>query len=109
MAARAIWTGTLKLGSKRLPVKLYSAVEDQSIHFHIGALGDEFDLESFHDEYRDRVLDFIRDEQTEKLLKLVERKRARHKDVVETEIAEREPAKVVDLMEVLKSLAGKKA
>ena len=35
MAARAIWTGTLKLDSKRLPVKLYSAVEDQSIHFHI--------------------------------------------------------------------------
>ena len=35
MAARAIWTGTLKVGSTGLPVKLYSAVEDQSIHFHI--------------------------------------------------------------------------
>ena len=33
--ARAIWTGNLKLGSSALPVKLYSAVEDQSIHFHI--------------------------------------------------------------------------
>src|SRR5579885_2191726 len=35
MAARAIWSGALKIGSKRLPVKLYSAVEDQSIHFHL--------------------------------------------------------------------------
>src|SRR5262245_7337763 len=30
----------------------------------------------------------LRDEQTEKLTKLVERKRARHKDVIETELAE---------------------
>ena len=52
----------------------------------------------------------LRDEQTEKLLKLVERKRSHHKDVIETEVAKGEPAKVVDLMEVLKkSLAGKKA
>jgi DNA end-binding protein Ku len=35
MAARAIWTGRLTLGSSALPVKLYSAVEDRSIHFHI--------------------------------------------------------------------------
>src|SRR5215831_15289686 len=35
MAARAIWSGTVKIGSSGLPVKLYSAVEDQSIHFHI--------------------------------------------------------------------------
>src|SRR6187399_1842945 len=35
MPARAIWTGSLKLGSSSLPVKLYSAVEDQSIHFHM--------------------------------------------------------------------------
>ena len=35
MAARAIWTGRLKVGSSGLPVKLYSAVEDRSIHFHI--------------------------------------------------------------------------
>ena len=52
----------------------------------------------------------LRDEQAEKLRKLVERKEARHKDVVEAEGAERKPAKVVDLMEVLKkSLAGKRA
>jgi DNA end-binding protein Ku len=51
----------------------------------------------------------LRDEQTEKLLKLVERKQSHHKDVVEAETEKRGPAKVVDLMEVLKkSLAGKK-
>jgi len=35
MATRAIWAGNLKFGSVDLPVKLYSAVHDQSIHFHI--------------------------------------------------------------------------
>ncbi len=35
MAARAIWKGELKLNSTKLPVKLYSAVEDQSVRFHI--------------------------------------------------------------------------
>jgi len=35
MGARAIWAGNLKLGSTNLPVKLYSAVQDRSIHFHI--------------------------------------------------------------------------
>jgi DNA end-binding protein Ku len=35
MAARAIWAGALKIDSTSLPVKLYSAVQDQSIHFHI--------------------------------------------------------------------------
>lgn len=35
MAARAIWKGTLKLGTQKLPVKLYSAVEDKSVRFHI--------------------------------------------------------------------------
>ena len=35
MAARAIRAGALKIGSSSLPVKLYSAVQDKSIHFHI--------------------------------------------------------------------------
>jgi len=35
MAARAIWKGELKLGSTKLAVKLYSAVEDRSVRFHI--------------------------------------------------------------------------
>src|SRR5436190_24049415 len=35
MAARAIWKGSLKLGSTRLAVKLYSAIQDHTIHFHV--------------------------------------------------------------------------
>jgi DNA end-binding protein Ku len=35
MTARAIWKGTLKLDSTRVPVKLYSAVQDQTVRFHI--------------------------------------------------------------------------
>ena len=52
----------------------------------------------------------LRDEQTERLMSLVKRNMSRHKDVVEADVAERGPAKVVDLMEVLKkSLARKRA
>ena len=35
MAARAIWKGSIELGRIQLPIKLYSAVEDRSIHFHL--------------------------------------------------------------------------
>ncbi|HEV2883842.1 MAG TPA: Ku protein [Pyrinomonadaceae bacterium] len=35
MAARAIWKGALKLGSSRVPVKLYSGVVDRTIRFNI--------------------------------------------------------------------------
>lgn len=35
MAARAIWKGSLKIDSTRVPVKLYSAVQDQTVRFHI--------------------------------------------------------------------------
>jgi DNA end-binding protein Ku len=35
MAARAIWKGDLKLASTKVPVKLYSALQDQSVRFHI--------------------------------------------------------------------------
>ena len=51
----------------------------------------------------------LKDEQAEKLLKLVERKRKQHKDVVEVEVPEQQEGKVVDLMEALKkSLARKR-
>lgn len=51
----------------------------------------------------------LKDEQTEKLLKLVEKKRKQHKDVVEVEVPERDEGKVIDLMAALKkSLAGKR-
>ena len=35
MGARAIWKGVLQLGTGGVPVKLYSAVEDRGIHFHL--------------------------------------------------------------------------
>src|SRR6266508_3555855 len=35
MAARAIWKGDLKLDSTKVPVKLYSAVQNQTVRFHI--------------------------------------------------------------------------
>ena len=51
----------------------------------------------------------LKDEKSAQLLKLVEKKRKQHKDVVEVEEPERDEGKVVDLMEVLKkSLARKR-
>ena len=51
----------------------------------------------------------LKDEKTEQLMKLVEKKRKHHKNIVEVEEPERDAGKVVDLMEVLKkSLAGKR-
>lgn len=35
MAARAIWKGVLLIGKLKLPVKLYSAVQDRSVHFRL--------------------------------------------------------------------------
>lgn len=35
MAARAIWKAELKLGRTKLPVNLYSAVVDRTVHFNI--------------------------------------------------------------------------
>src|SRR5215212_6009469 len=35
MAARAIWKGELKVGSAGVPVKLFAAVQDRDVHFHV--------------------------------------------------------------------------
>src|SRR5256886_4844100 len=35
MAARAIWKGDLKMGAAKVPVKLYSAAQNQTVRFHI--------------------------------------------------------------------------
>lgn len=35
MAARAIWKGEIVIGRQKLPVKLYSAVQDRTIHFRL--------------------------------------------------------------------------
>ena len=50
----------------------------------------------------------LEDEQTERLLKLVKKKSAHRKNVVEVETEKRAAGNVIDLMAVLKkSLAGK--
>lgn len=50
----------------------------------------------------------LEDEQTERLLKLVKKKSAQRKNVIEVETEEPQEAKVIDLVQVLKkSLAGK--
>ncbi len=35
MSARAIWKGHLVLGKQEVPVKMYSAVQDQAVHFRL--------------------------------------------------------------------------
>jgi DNA end-binding protein Ku len=35
MAIRAMWKGVIRCGEMRLPVKLYSAVQDRSVRFHL--------------------------------------------------------------------------
>ncbi|MGZ8711017.1 MAG: non-homologous end joining protein Ku [Thermoanaerobaculia bacterium] len=35
MAARAIWKGVLHVGTLKVPVKLYSAVQDRAVHFRL--------------------------------------------------------------------------
>ena len=34
MAARSIWNGTISFGAVYVPIKVYSATEDRTIHFH---------------------------------------------------------------------------
>jgi DNA end-binding protein Ku len=35
MAARSIWNGTITFGMVNVPVKLYTATESKSVHFHL--------------------------------------------------------------------------
>ncbi len=35
MAARSMWKGSLELGKLQIPIKLFAAVEDDSVHFHL--------------------------------------------------------------------------
>ena len=38
MSARAVWKGVLKVGPSSVPVKLYAAVEDRKVRFHVQLL-----------------------------------------------------------------------
>jgi DNA end-binding protein Ku len=35
MSRRAMWKGAIRIGAEKLPVKLYAAVEDAAVHFHL--------------------------------------------------------------------------
>jgi DNA end-binding protein Ku len=35
MTARSIWNGTLEVGSVKIPTKLYAAIHDETVHFHL--------------------------------------------------------------------------
>ena len=35
MPARAMWKGSIKIGRTALPVKMFSAVQDKSVHFRL--------------------------------------------------------------------------
>ena len=51
----------------------------------------------------------MKDEQNERVVKLVKTKRSKHKDLVETDEADQQKGKVVDIMDVLKkSIASKR-
>lgn len=45
MAMRATWKGEIQLGKRRLPVKLYAAVQDTHVHFHLLHTGDGIRVE----------------------------------------------------------------
>ncbi len=87
MAARAIWQATLEIGRESLPVKLYSAVEDRQIHFHM-----------LHKRDRTRVHQEMVDSRTgrkvpaEEMIKAFEVERGRYVKVTDEEIERSEPA-----------------
>ena len=50
----------------------------------------------------------LKDEKTDQLLKLIEKKRARHEDIVKVEEPERDAGKVIDIMDAHKKSLAKK-
>lgn len=57
MTARAIWKGVLHIKSVTVPVKLYSAVQDRSIHFRLldGRKGEPIEQRMIHPETEEAV------------------------------------------------------
>lgn len=83
-AARSIWKGVIKIGSTKLPVKLYSAVHEQNVHFRLlhktdhqpvkqqlvsSSTGDPIDNDEIRKAYpvTSRQLVILEDEELEKL------------------------------------------
>ena len=116
MAARAIWKGVLLIGGERVPVKLYSAVEDRGVHFRLlhekdlvpvkqqmvnPEMGEA--IEELADDHFDR--EELTDRYAQRLLELVDRKLEADEDVVEAPGISDEPEaepEVIDLMAVLR-------
>jgi DNA end-binding protein Ku len=65
MAARSIWQGNLIVQKNELPIKLYSAVQDRQIHFHL-----------IHKRDRTRVQQRMVDAQSERAVPLHEARKA---------------------------------
>ena len=65
MTTRPIWQGSLKIRKNELPVKLYSAVQDRQIHFHL-----------LHRRDRTRVQQRMVDAETGKAVPLSEAQKA---------------------------------
>jgi DNA end-binding protein Ku len=65
MAARAIWKGVLAIGEERVAVKLYSAVQDRSVHFRL-----------LHDEDRVPVKQRLVEPESEEIVEFAATRRA---------------------------------
>jgi DNA end-binding protein Ku len=98
MAARAIWKGVLILGKERIPVKLYSAAQDRTVHFRL-----------LHDEDKVPVMQRLVDSETDEVVELRD---ARHAYMTperalvlltdeELETLEPEPSRDVELTHFL--------
>jgi DNA end-binding protein Ku len=86
MAARSMWNGSLKLGRAGIPVKLFAAVEDAAVHFHL-----------LHDKDHERVKQHMVNPKTgeicerEQIHRGYEVKRGTFVLIGEDELAELEP------------------
>ena len=65
MAARAMWKGVLKVGGERVAVKLYSAVQDRSVHFRL-----------LHDEDQVPVKQRLVEPESERIVEYAQTRRA---------------------------------
>jgi DNA end-binding protein Ku len=69
MAARAMWKGVIRFGEVQVPVKLYSAVQDRSVHFRL-----------LHGKDRSPVKQAMVNPETEEIVPYAETRRALRTD-----------------------------
>jgi DNA end-binding protein Ku len=92
MAARAIWKGSVRIGNLDLPVKLYSAVQDRTVHFRLLHRTD-------HEPVKQKMLDAETGEEVEyqKTQKAFPAGRGRLVKIDREELAELEPKESRDI------------